>query len=235
MSETFAPDEIAILQPYVTNVERPIFALRNLPEEVVAVLFAYYSRSRESLRRNLLKLIQEQDLDLDRRLRWADLAQDDLVSAKRKAREFHEKWVVGYGHASVAEHAVAHLAIEDVSIVASKIVEDARLASYTEKSTRYVVFDRDKFYREPSIVEFAARAALPGDVRRTPRHLHSSDRTARRRDHEGRAARRKAERPGIRKCLPRQGVRRPALPLAGRHPDQYRHDDQRSRPRAVDR
>ena len=153
MSETFAPDEIAILQPYVTNVERPIFALRNLPEEVVAVLFAYYSRSRESLRRNLLKLIREQDLDLDRRLRWADLAQDDLASAKRKAREFHEKWVVGYGHASVAEHAVAHLAIEDVSIVASKIVEDARLASYTEKSTRYVVFDRDKFYREPIILQ----------------------------------------------------------------------------------
>jgi thymidylate synthase ThyX len=152
MSETFAPDEIAILQPYVTNVERPIFALQNLPEEVVAVLFAYYSRSRESLRRNLLKLIQEQDLDLDRRLRWADLAQNDLASAKRKAREFHEKWVVGYGHASVAEHAVAHLAIEDVSIVASKIVEDARLASYTEKSTRYVVFDRDKFYREPTIL-----------------------------------------------------------------------------------
>lgn len=153
MSERFAPDEIATLQPYVTNAERPIFALRNLPEEVVAVLFAYYSRSRESLRRNLLKLIQEQDLDLDGRLRWADLAQDDLASAKRKAREFHEKWVVGYGHASVAEHAVAHLAIEDVSIVASKIVEDARLASYTEKSTRYVVFDRDKFYREPTILQ----------------------------------------------------------------------------------
>ena len=152
MSETFALDEIAILQPYVTNVERPIFALQNLPEEVVAVLFAYYSRSRESLRRNLLKLIQEQDLDLDRRVRWADLAQDDLASAKQKAREFHEKWVVGYGHASVAEHAVAHLAVEDVSIVASKLVEDARLASYTEKSTRYVVFDRDKYYREPSLL-----------------------------------------------------------------------------------
>ena len=159
MSETFAPDEIAILQPYVTNVERPIFALRNLPEEVVAVLFAYYSRSRESLRRNLLKLIQNNDLDLERRLTWADLQQDDLSLAKQKAKEFHEKWVVGYGHASVAEHAVAHLAIEDVSIVASKVVEDSRLASFTEKSTRYVVFDRDKFYREPRIAA-ASHAAL---------------------------------------------------------------------------
>jgi len=31
------------------------------------------------------------------------------------------------------------------------VLEDTRLASFTEKSTRYVVFDRDKFYREPRI------------------------------------------------------------------------------------
>jgi thymidylate synthase ThyX len=152
MTETFTVNEIAVLQPYVTNVDRPIFALRNLPEEVMAVLFAYYSRSRESLRRNLLKLIQDNDLDLERRLTWADLQQDDLSAAKQKAKEFHEKWVVGYGHASVAEHAVAHLAIEDVSIVVSKVLEDMRLASFTEKSTRYVVFDRNKFFREPRIM-----------------------------------------------------------------------------------
>ncbi len=163
MTEEFTADETAVLRPYVTNVDRPIFALRNLPEEVVAVLFAYYSRSRESLRRNLLKLIQDNDLDLERHLTWADLEQDDLALAKRKAKEFHEKWVVGYGHASVAEHAVAHLAVEDVSIVASKVLEDTRLASFTEKSTRYVIFDRDKFYREPRIAA-SPRAALYEDT-----------------------------------------------------------------------
>ena len=151
-SEAFTADEIAVLRPYVTNTDRSIFALRNLPEEVVAVLFAYYSRSRESLRANLLTLVQDQDLDLDRRATWAESAQDDLALAKQKAKQFHEKWVVGYGHASVAEHAVVHLAIEDVSIVASKVLEDTRLASFTEKSTRYVVFDRDKFYREPRLL-----------------------------------------------------------------------------------
>jgi thymidylate synthase ThyX len=152
MTEGFTPEEIAVLTPYVTNVDRPIFALKNLPEEVVAVLFAYYSRSRESLRRNLLKLIQEKDLDLEERLQWKGSEQDELALARKKAKEFHEKWVVGYGHASVAEHAVAHLAVENVSIVASKIIEDTRLASYTEKSTRYVVFDRDKFYRVPCLM-----------------------------------------------------------------------------------
>ena len=152
MVEAFTLDEIAILRPYVTNVDRPIFALHNLPEEVVAVLFAYYSRSRESLRRNLLTLIRDKDLDLEERLTREDSGQADLARASQKAKAFHEKWVVGYGHASVAEHAVAHLAIEEVSIVASKVLEDARLASFTEKSTRYVVFDPDKFYREPRLM-----------------------------------------------------------------------------------
>ncbi len=152
MGATFTESEKAILAPYVTNMDRPVFALRNLPEEVIAVLFAYYSRSRESLRRNLLKLIQEGDLDLTERLQFSPGRGDALAAAREKARQFHEKWVVGYGHSSVAEHAVAHLAIEDVSIICSKVIEDTRLAAYTEKSTRYVVFDPDKFYRPPSIM-----------------------------------------------------------------------------------
>ncbi len=152
MSENFTHNEKVILAPYVTSTDRPIYALRNLPEEVIAVLFAYYSRSRESLRHNLLKLIQEGDLDLTERLQLASTGGDALAAAREKARQFHEKWVVGYGHSSVAEHAVAHLAVEDVSIICSKVIEDMRLAAYTEKSTRYVVFDADKFYRPPSIM-----------------------------------------------------------------------------------
>ena len=62
MTEAFSPDERAALAPYVTNMDSGVFALRNLPEEVVAVLFAYYSRSKDSLRRNLLKLLAEGDL-----------------------------------------------------------------------------------------------------------------------------------------------------------------------------
>jgi thymidylate synthase ThyX len=59
---------------------------------------------------------------------------------------FHEKWVVGYGHASVAEHAVLHLALENVSRLAIETIEGNRLASYTEKSTRYQLWDPDAFY-----------------------------------------------------------------------------------------
>ena len=126
------------LARYVTNLDREVFALRDLPEEVVAVLFAYYSRSREDLRSNLRRLLEDQELEV---LGTSSTAGPTLGSAQERARAFHEKWVVGYGHSSVAEHAVVHLAVERCSILAAKALEEARLAAYTEKSTRYVRFD----------------------------------------------------------------------------------------------
>ena len=50
----FTPDERAVLGRYVTNADRPVFALVNLPEVVKGALFARYSRSPKSLRRLLL-------------------------------------------------------------------------------------------------------------------------------------------------------------------------------------
>lgn len=160
---TLTPQERALIAPYVTSLDSPVFVLKNLPEEVVAVLFAYYSRSRGDLRSNLLRLLQDQDLAVGGG--GGDVEDEaDLVLARQKAREFHEKWVVGYGHASVAEHAVAHVAIEDVSIVASKVIEDTRLAAFTEKSTRYVPFPRS-YYAAPELPGRAAelyRSAVEG-------------------------------------------------------------------------
>ena len=126
------------LASYVTNLDRDVFALRNLPEEVVAVLFAYYSRSRDDLRTNLRRLLDDHELAM---LEGGAADVPALSTARDRAKAFHEKWVVGYGHASVAEHAVVHLAVERCSIVAAKALEEARLAAYTEKSTRYVRFD----------------------------------------------------------------------------------------------
>jgi thymidylate synthase ThyX len=56
-----------------------------------------------------------------------------------------------------------HLAVEDVSIIATKLIEDTRLASYTEKSTRYVLFDEHKFYRVPCLMQ-SGHAALYEDT-----------------------------------------------------------------------
>lgn len=83
----------------------------------------------------------------------------DQIAAELSAAasaEFHEKWVVGYGHASVAEHAVLHIALENVSRLAIECIESNRLASYTEKSTRYQTWAQDG-YHVP--VEFSSGSA----------------------------------------------------------------------------
>jgi thymidylate synthase ThyX len=135
------------LHKYVTSTTANVFAVVGLPEEVVAVLFAYYSRRAAGLRESLSTMLFEDEGELD----GHGQAGQPFARASEKARAFHEKWVVGYGHQSVAEHAIVHLALENVSIIASKAIEDARLASYTEKSTRYVKFD-------------AASLFVPGDM-----------------------------------------------------------------------
>jgi len=107
--------------------ERSIYLLnpKELSPETIAVAFAKTSRSSKS---------------------FSAIAQElsDETSA-----DFHEKWVVGYGHASVAEHAVLHIAVENISRLAIETLESNRLASYTEKSSRYQKWRPDSFY-EPA-------------------------------------------------------------------------------------
>jgi len=141
------------IAPYVSSLTDDVFALSGLPEEVIAVLFAYYSRSRDDLRTNLARLLADQELGV---VEGGGAGRPTLALATDKARAFHEKWVVGYGHASVAEHAVVHLALENVSIVASKVIEDLRLGAFTEKSTRYVVFDQQSYLEPPGLPPAAA-------------------------------------------------------------------------------
>ncbi|UCD03405.1 MAG: FAD-dependent thymidylate synthase, partial [Candidatus Aenigmatarchaeota archaeon] len=152
MSELSQEDK-KILDNHVSNTDSNIYAIFNLPPEVVAVLFAYVSRSPASFRENLLKLIKSKDLDMDELIQSYSFKGLDYGEAREKARKFHERWVVGYGHSSVAEHAVAHIALEDVSILASKVIEDNRLAAYTEKSTRYQIFDKGRYYKPPKLMK----------------------------------------------------------------------------------
>jgi thymidylate synthase ThyX len=109
--------------------DRQIYLLspKDLSPETIAVAFAKTSRSPESFR---------------------EIA--DGLSNESSAK-FHEKWVVGYGHASVAEHAILHLAIENVSRIAMEAIESNRLASYTEKSTRYQKWGPDDFTVPPEL------------------------------------------------------------------------------------
>jgi len=143
----------AELQPFVTNPDSPVYCLRDLPEEVTSVLFAYVSRSANSFRENLRALLGEEGIAAatGSTAPSTGLGAYGFDPASETARRFHEKWVVGYGHASVAEHSVLHYGLEQVSILATKLLEDARLASYTEKSTRYQYFGRDTVRHDPDL------------------------------------------------------------------------------------
>jgi thymidylate synthase ThyX len=138
----FSPAEEAVLARYFTNLDRPVFALRNLPEVVKGALFSRYSRTEKSLRRVLLdEFINEPDSGFDQ-LAGAAPSGGDMVAVGR-AEEFYERVLVGYGDDSVAELAGAHVAIERTSTLAAKALEDSRIGiSPLEKSTRYVRFDR---------------------------------------------------------------------------------------------
>ena len=110
---------------------RQIYLLdpKALSPETIAVTFAKTSRSPESFQEIAAELTDQ------------------------KSARFHERWVVGYGHASVAEHAVLHLAIENVSRLAVECLESNRLASYTEKSTRYQMWQSDSYYTPRVLAE----------------------------------------------------------------------------------
>lgn len=137
----FNEQERGLLERYFTNLDRPVFALRNLPEVVKGALFSRYSRTEKSLRRVLLEeFINEPDSGFNQLA--APPADDDMV-AVRRAEEFYERVLVGYGDDSVAELAGAHVAVERASTLAAKALEDSRIGiSPLEKSTRYVRFDR---------------------------------------------------------------------------------------------
>lgn len=106
------------------DLRRRVYPLdaRKLSEEQIAVAFAMTSRRPEPFDQIAQQVSQE------------------------KAADFHERWVLGYGHASVAEHAVVHLAVENLSRLACDTLEDNRLASYTEKSSRYQVLPEGSYY-----------------------------------------------------------------------------------------
>ena len=158
MAEVFSDTEKKSLTPFFTNLEQPIYGLK-LPQEVAGALFSRYSRSTKSLRRVFLdEFFGNPAIEMKEVLRGQGLVKDDS-SALRKARDFYDRVLIGYGDDSVAQLGGAHIACERVSNVAANLLEDARIGiAPLEKSTRYVRFDRKDehgeypIYREPKIL-----------------------------------------------------------------------------------
>ena len=127
------------ISPYVSNVDGSVYAISGLPEEFIATLFAWVSRSPKSFKEHLKQAIKEFNIKPP--------LQDNFKELEEKAKKFHEKWTVGYGHSSVAENAVAHVGIENISRLASAELELANsFLSITEYSQRYQKPERGKWH-----------------------------------------------------------------------------------------
>ncbi len=165
VTESFSAEEQEILRRYFTNLDRPVFALVNLPEVVKGALFARYSRSPKSLRRLFLDEFVR-DLDIS-----GDISIDATVGLKR-AEDLYEKVFLEYGDDSVAQLGGVHLACEQASNLLTKVLERGRLMAYLEQSTRYINYDsrlsngQFRYYRPPEILDSPLGAKYIGEMDR---------------------------------------------------------------------
>ncbi|HEV7398944.1 MAG TPA: FAD-dependent thymidylate synthase [Solirubrobacterales bacterium] len=154
--ETFTVEEQALLAPHFTNLDRPVFALVNLPETVKGALFARYSRYSGTVRRLYL---DEFAAEAEEASRPFDGAEGD------RAAGLYERVFLGYGDDSIAQVGGAHVACEWVSNILTKVLQRGRLAAYLEQSTRYIPYDKPlpggeggyRYYRDAQLgPEFGA-------------------------------------------------------------------------------
>lgn len=162
--EEFSESQIKILNRYVTNTSSHIFVIRNLPEVIKGALFSRYSRSTLGLRSLLLKEFVGNNEESEFASIVGGAADNEAqADAIKKAQSFYDRILDGYGDDSIGELGGAHLALENVSMIAAKMIEDCRIGgSPLEKSTRYIYFDQKVkgeylFYREPVLMTSAYR------------------------------------------------------------------------------
>ena len=131
--EQFTAEERELLTPHFTNLDRPVFALVNLPETVKGALFARYSRYSGTVRRLYLEEFAE---DAPAGGRPFDAEEGE------RAAKLYERVFLGYGDDSIAQVGGAHIACEWVSNILTKLLQRGRLAAYLEQSTRYIPYDK---------------------------------------------------------------------------------------------
>lgn len=138
MSAEFSPKEKEILKKHFSNVDKSVFAIITPQQVDRGALMSRYSRTDKNMRRVFL---------------------DEFLKNEKRGEEFYNRVLIEYGDDSVAELGEAQIAIEGLSNIAVKKIEDRRIGlSYLEKSSRYVAWNKKfkgeyQFYREPVIME----------------------------------------------------------------------------------
>lgn len=140
-----------ILSQYFFPHNADVFVLKNLPEVIKGTLFSRYSRTTKDIKTLFLDEFYNNEA---LKGSFAQPSEQPALNVE-KAEDFYERVLVGYGDDSVAELGGAHIALENISMLATKEIEEHRIGlSPLEKSTRYVYYDKKVngeylYYRDP--------------------------------------------------------------------------------------
>jgi thymidylate synthase ThyX len=135
--DNFTDEEISILKSHFSNSDRAVFAITTPRQVDRGALMSRYSRTDKTMRRIFL---------------------NEFANNSKRGEEFYQKILLEYGDDSVAELGEAQIAVEWISNIAAKKIEDHRIGlSYLEKSSRYVAYDRKvnsqyKYHREEKVM-----------------------------------------------------------------------------------
>jgi len=137
LPEKFSKSEEKILLNHFSNANDSVFAVTTPKQVDRGALMSRYSRTDKSMRRVFL---------------------DEFLANQKRGEEFYNRVLIEYGDDSVAELGAAQVAIEGISNIAVKKIEDRRIGlSYLEKSSRYVAWNKKengkyKFYQDSAIM-----------------------------------------------------------------------------------
>lgn len=137
LEDYFLGEEKQILSLHFSNTDKPVFAIITPRQVDRGALMSRYSRSDKTMRRIFL---------------------DEFIKNPNRGEEFYKKVLLEYGDDSVAELGESQIAIESISNIAAKNIQDHRIGlSYLEKSSRYVSFNKKikgeyKYLRENKIM-----------------------------------------------------------------------------------
>lgn len=135
--DSFTEEEKSILKTHFSNVDGQVFAITTPRQVDRGALMSRYSRTDKTMRRVFL---------------------DEFARNPNRGEEFYRRVLLEYGDDSVAELGEAQVAVEGISNIAAKKIEDRRVGlSYLEKSSRYVAFNQKiggyyRYAREDSLM-----------------------------------------------------------------------------------
>ena len=135
--DSFTEEEKSILKIHFSNADGQVFAITTPRQVDRGALMSRYSRTDKTMRRIFL---------------------DEFAKNPNRGEEFYRRVLLEYGDDSVAELGEAQVAVEGISNIAAKMIEDRRVGlSYLEKSSRYVAFNQKvggyyRYAREDNIM-----------------------------------------------------------------------------------